>query len=89
MKIYNKLVRDKIIEIIEADGRVAKYRILDNNEYNFHKKIMNYPSEIDVIVKKELNKLIEMKKNNDGPFNKNLIEQYHHKYEELKKYGII
>lgn len=33
MKIYNKLVRDKIIEIIEADGRVAKYRILDNNEY--------------------------------------------------------
>ena len=65
------------------------YKILDNNEYNFHKKIMNYPSEIDVIVKKELNKLIEMKKNNDGPFNKNLIEQYHHKYEELKKYGII
>ena len=52
------------------------YKILDNNEYNFHKKIMNYPSEIDVIVKKELNKLIEMKKNNDGPFNKNLIEQY-------------
>ena len=33
MKIYNKLVRDKIIDIIEADGRIAKYRILDNNEY--------------------------------------------------------
>lgn len=33
MKIYNKLVRDKIIDIIEADGRVAKYRILDDNEY--------------------------------------------------------
>lgn len=33
MKIYNKLVRDKITDIIEADGRVAKYRILDNNEY--------------------------------------------------------
>lgn len=33
MKKYNKLVRDKITDIIEADGRIAKYRILDNNEY--------------------------------------------------------
>lgn len=33
MKIYNKLVRDKITDIIEADGRAAKYRILDDNEY--------------------------------------------------------
>ena len=33
MRIYNKLVRDKITEIIEADGRVAKYKILDDNEY--------------------------------------------------------
>ena len=34
MKIYNKLVRDKITDIIEADGRIAKYRILDDNEYS-------------------------------------------------------
>ncbi len=33
MKIYNKLVRDKITNIIEAEGRIVKYRILDNNEY--------------------------------------------------------
>lgn len=33
MKVYNKLVRDKITDIIEADDRIAKYRILDNNEY--------------------------------------------------------
>lgn len=33
MKVYNKLVRDKITDIIESDGRMAKYRILDNNEY--------------------------------------------------------
>ena len=34
MKIYNKLVRDKITDIIETDGRIAKYRILDDNEIN-------------------------------------------------------
>lgn len=33
MKTYNKLVRDKITDIIEAEGRIAKYRILDDNEY--------------------------------------------------------
>ena len=33
MKVYNKLVRDKITDIIEADGRMAKYRVLNNNEY--------------------------------------------------------
>lgn len=33
MKVYNKLVRDKIPEIIEADGKVCKTCILSNEEY--------------------------------------------------------
>ena len=33
MSTYNKLVRDKIIDIIEAEGRIAKYRILEDEEY--------------------------------------------------------
>lgn len=31
--IYNKLVRDKIPQIIAADGKKAKTRILDDKEY--------------------------------------------------------
>lgn len=33
MKIYNKLVRDKIPEIIEAGGGKAEIRILTDEEY--------------------------------------------------------
>ena len=33
MKVYNKLVRDKIPEIIEADGKTCKTKILSDEEY--------------------------------------------------------
>ncbi len=33
MKVMNKLVRDKIPEIIEADGRTCKIHILSDEEY--------------------------------------------------------
>jgi len=33
MKVYNKLVRDRIPEIIEADGKTPKVRVLDGSEY--------------------------------------------------------
>ena len=33
MKIYNKLVRDRIPEIIAKSGSTAKTRILDDQEY--------------------------------------------------------
>ncbi len=32
-KVHNKLVRDKIPEIIEAEGKLVRARILDKEEY--------------------------------------------------------
>ena len=61
------------------------YRVLDKNEYKYHSKIMNYPKEIDTIVKKELSYLIEMKKQNIGPFQKELIEKYYDLYNKMIK----
>ena len=33
MEIYNKLIRDKVLDIIEKDGKKAKTRILDDEGY--------------------------------------------------------
>lgn len=33
LKVFNKLVRDKIPEIIVSDGKTPKIKILDNNQY--------------------------------------------------------
>lgn len=83
------LIDDKVIKYIDydLDLRVfpdGGFRILDRNEYNYHRKLMHYPPEIDLIIKRELNELIMMKKNNVGPFDRNVIKSYEEKYRMLK-----
>ncbi len=47
-KIYNKLVRDKIPEIIESNGEIAKCRILDEQEFKaeLEKKLFEEYNEV-------------------------------------------
>ena len=47
-KIFNKLVRDKIPEIIEANGEVAKCKILDEQEFKaeLEKKLFEEYNEV-------------------------------------------
>ncbi len=60
------------------------FKILDKNEYKYHKKLMNYTEELDKVIKHELSNLIEMKKKDDFPFKKTVVENYYNKYLELK-----
>lgn len=81
------LIDNGIIKYIDydLDLRVfpdGGFKILDRNEYNYHKKLMKYPDEIDMILKRELSNLIELKKNKQGPFEDGIVEKY---YEEYKK----
>jgi len=60
------------------------FKILDRNEYNYHKKIMKYSDEIDKIVKTELSNLIEKKRKSEGPFASGVVEKYYDIYEKIK-----
>ncbi len=64
-----------------ADGT---YKVLDKSEYRYHKQKMQYPKEIDDILKSELNSLIEKAKNKEKAFNNGEIIKYCDIYEKLK-----
>ena len=58
------------------------FRILDRDEYKYHKKIMHYNKYIDKITSYELSNLIELYKKHDGPFKKGLEKYYYSVYRE-------
>lgn len=84
------IIDETIIKYIDydLDLRVfpdGGFRVLDRNEYKYHKKIMHYSDDLDFVLRSELTKLIDMKRKNEGPFNKEIIDKYYQKYLELQK----
>lgn len=82
------LIDENVIKYIDydLDLRVfpdGGYKVLDRNEYKYHKKLMNYSEDLNLIINKELEKLIIMKKNNEGPFNINIVNEYLGKFEKI------
>ena len=83
------IIDGKIIKYIDydLDLRVfpdGGFRILDRNEYNYHKKVMKYPEELDSILKKELSYLIDKKRAEEGPFAKGVVEKYYDFFEKIR-----
>ena len=54
MEMFNKLVRNKIPQIIEQQGEVATVRVLDDDEYkeeyNNRKKSGRFETKSDILV---------------------------------------
>ena len=61
------------------------FRILDRNEYNYHKKTMKYSEDLDKVIKYQLSKLISIKRKDIGPFEKGIVEKYYEMYKNIKK----
>ena len=83
------IIEDNTIKYIDYDLDLRifpnlEYKILDRMEYKYHKKIMNYSSNLDIAIKNGLNELLNEYKNGAVYFNKDANEKYCFKYMEIK-----
>lgn len=84
------IIDDGLIKYIDydLDLRVfpnGAFKILDRNEYNYHKRQMHYGKDLERIIEYELTKLINMKKKEEGVFDKRVIKHYYELYEKTQK----
>lgn len=82
------VIDGKIIKYIDYDLDLRifpdnTFKVLDKNEYKYHKMTMRYSNDIDTIVQDSLNKLIYMKENSIPPFKKEVIEKYYNIYKNM------
>ena len=82
------LIENRVIKYIDydLDLRVfpnGSFKILDRMEYKYHRKQMHYSNRLDFILKYELANLIEMVRERELPFDKNIINKYYDKYVSL------
>ena len=82
------VIEEKTIKYIDYDLDLrifpdGTFKVLDKNEYRYHKITMRYSEEIDIIVQDSLNKLIENKSINAFPFKKEVIEHYYKIYKDI------
>ena len=84
------IIEDHTIKYIDYDLDLrifpnGSYKILDRNEYKYHKKIMGYSDKLDRAVKNGLNDLINFYKYDySGIFDSNINIKYHEKYLKVK-----
>jgi hypothetical protein len=84
------IIEDDTIKYIDYDLDLRvfadeSYKVLDKSEYKYHKEKMEYPEEIDVILKRELNELIKMVEGKKGPFDRAFVSQKLDEYKKIKK----
>ena len=63
----------------------GEYKILDQLEYKYHKKIMRYSKELDIVIRHAMDELIEEYKNNIPMFDKTKNIAYYEQYKKIKE----
>lgn len=82
------IIEENCIKYIDydLDLRVfptGEYKILDRLEYEYHKKIMGYSNELDIVINKSLQQLIDIYKHHSIVFNDKKNKEYCNLYFEL------
>lgn len=76
------LIDDKVVKYIDYDLDLkvfpdGTYRILDEEEYKYHKGVMGYSEELDKILHDQLDDLIAMVEDKRGPFAQGFINYWY------------
>ena len=84
------IIEDDTIKYIDydLDLRVfpnGSYKILDRMEYQYHKKIMYYSKELDLVINGALDELIQEYRNHFFAFSKTRNLKYYNQYVEQVK----
>lgn len=84
------IIEDGTIKYIDYDLDLrifpsGEYKILDQLEYQYHKKIMNYSEDLDLVINSAMNELISSYNNKDVMFDSDNNIYYHNIYADLKK----
>lgn len=97
LKKYGLFYYCNIASPYVLDGNIIKYidydidlrifpdgtfKVLDKNEYKYHKITMKYSEEIDTIVQDSLKRLINRKESKQIPFDEKIVEDYYNKFQE-------
>ena len=84
------IIEEKTIKYIDYDLDLRifpnrDYKILDRMEYNYHKKLMHYSDELDFVINKALEQLIELYQKKYFPFHNEQNLRYYEQYVHLKE----
>ncbi len=82
------VIDDEALKYIDYDLDIKVFpdgekRLLDVDEYELHRKIMNYPSDIDHILKENVKILVEWINEGKGPFSPEYVELWYERYNQL------
>lgn len=84
------IIENNTIKFIDYDYDLrvfpdGTYKILDKSEYEYHKKVMNYPKDLQTIIEYELNDLIKLYENNISAFDSETVTYYSNLYKDYLK----
>ena len=87
------IIEDNTIKYIDYDLDLrifpsGEYKVLDKMEYKYHKKLMEYSDELDVVINGAMDDLIKKYIENVPMFNAKNNYEYEKVYNNIKEYEV-
>ncbi|MEG0026210.1 MAG: DUF402 domain-containing protein [Bacilli bacterium] len=84
------LIEEQTIKYIDYDLDLrifpsGDYKILDQMEYLYHKRVMNYSDDLDFVINQAMKRLIDLYDKKVLMFDEKVNNNYYEKYKEIKK----